>query len=84
MKILLDEKLPRRLEAALSAKGHRVGSVHSLKPRGIGNGRLCRLAGDEFDLLLTRAAGFAHNARQQPAPACLRLLARDPAAAPSG
>ncbi|HMO66653.1 MAG TPA: DUF5615 family PIN-like protein [Verrucomicrobiota bacterium] len=74
MNILLDENLPRRLLAALRAAGHRVESVHSLELRGVSNGQLYRLACDEFDLFFTRDAGFAHNVRQQPAPARLRLL----------
>lgn len=74
MNILLDENLPRRLKAVLRAEGHHVESVDSLMLRGISNGRLYQLACAEFDLFFTRDAGFAHNARQQPAPARLRLL----------
>jgi len=44
VKILLDENMPRKLQAALSTEGHDVDSVKSLRLDGIDNGALYELA----------------------------------------
>lgn len=74
MKILLDENLPHKLVAALRAEGHEVESVHTLRLQGLENGSLYEFACDNFDLCLTRDAGFAHNVRQKAQPLRLKLL----------
>lgn len=68
MKILLDENLPRKLVEALRAEGHTVESVHTLRMQGLDNGSLYRHALANFDLCLTRDAGFINNVRQGRAP----------------
>ena len=74
MRILLDENLPRKLVAALSAEGREVESVHTLRLQGLENGKLYKFARDSFDLCFTRDAGFANNVRQGPLPSRLKLL----------
>ena len=44
MRILLDENMPRKLLAALTAEGHEVDSIQSLQLQGIDNGALYELA----------------------------------------
>ena len=74
MRILLDENLPRKLVAALSAEGHEVASVHTLRMQGLDNGRLYQFAIQNFDICFTRDFGFAHNVRQGQTPANFKLL----------
>ena len=74
MKLLLDENLPLKLVPALCAEGHEVESVHTLHMQGLDNGRLFQFACTQFDLFFTRDAGFAHNVRQMPVPARLKLI----------
>ena len=74
MKILLDENLPRKLVAALRNEGREVGSVMTLRMKGLDNGRLYQFACENPDLCFTRDAGFANNVRQGRQPARLRLL----------
>ena len=64
MKFLLDENMPRKLQAALSAEGHDVDSVKSLRLDGIDNGALYELATREYDLCFTRDAEFARRVRE--------------------
>lgn len=74
MKILLDENLPRQLVAALRAEGHDTESVHTLQLQGLENGKLYELACTTFDICFTRDLGFAHNVRQSPVAARIKLL----------
>jgi predicted nuclease of predicted toxin-antitoxin system len=74
VRILLDENLPRKLVEALRTEGHVVESVQTLRQHGIDNGRLYELARRDYDLCFTRDVGFAHNARQGPAPGRLKLV----------
>lgn len=74
MKILLDENLPRILQAALSAEGHNADSVRSLRLDGIANGALYELAMREYDLCFTRDAEFARRVRESRTATRLKLL----------
>jgi len=74
VKILLDENLPRKLVAALSAEGHEVESVHTLRMQGLDNGKLYQFAWQNFDICFTRDFGFIHNIRQGSSPALFKLL----------
>ena len=51
MRILLDESVPRRLRSSLP--DHHVRTVVEMGWGGIKNGELLRLAGREFDALIT-------------------------------
>ena len=74
MRILLDENLPRKLQAALVAEGHEVHSVRSLRLDGIDNGALYELATQEYDLCFTRDAEFANRVRESTTATRLKLL----------
>jgi predicted nuclease of predicted toxin-antitoxin system len=74
MKILLDENLPRKLVAALSAEGHVVESVHTLRMQGLDNGRLYQFALQNFEVCFTRDFGFRNNVRQGSPPTHFKLL----------
>ncbi|HEX6718802.1 MAG TPA: DUF5615 family PIN-like protein [Pyrinomonadaceae bacterium] len=66
MRILLDENMPRKLLAALTAEGHDVESVKSLQLQGIDNGALYELAATNYDLCFTRDAEFSRRAQSKP------------------
>jgi hypothetical protein len=51
MRLLLDENLPRRLKRHLAP--HQVRTVQEMGWSGIKNGRLLRLAEQDFDVLIT-------------------------------
>ena len=51
MRILLDESLPRPLGRLL--EGHDVSTVTGRQWTGLKNGELLRLAGEQFDAVLT-------------------------------
>lgn len=74
MRILLDENLPRKLVEALRSEGHTVESVLTLRLQGLDNGRLYRLACQDYDLCFTRDAGFVHNVRQNPVASGFKLI----------
>ena len=74
MRILLDENLPRKLVEALRSEGHIVESVLTLRLQGLDNGRLYRLACQDYDLCFTRDAGFVHNFRQGPTGTEFKLI----------
>jgi predicted nuclease of predicted toxin-antitoxin system len=74
VKNLLDENLPRKLVAALRGEGHEVESVVTLRMQGLDNGRLYRLAIQNFEFCFTRDSGFANNARQGNPPPNFKLL----------
>lgn len=74
MKILLDENMPRKLQAALVAEGHEVESVRSLRLIGIDNGTLYNLASREYDLCFTRDAEFARRVQESATTTRLKLL----------
>ena len=74
MRILLDENMPGKLLAALTAEGHEVNSVKSLRLDGIDNGTLYELAAREYDLCFTRDAEFVERIRQSKPAARLKLL----------
>ena len=74
MKILLDENLPRKLVAALRNEGREVGSVMTLRMKGLDNGRLYQFAIQNFELCFTRDFGFANNVRQGKSPEKFKLL----------
>ncbi len=74
MKILLDENIPRKLRAVLTADGHEVESVRSLRLDGIDNGTLYQLATREYDLCFTRDAEFAKRAQESTTATHLKLL----------
>jgi hypothetical protein len=56
--------MPRKLQAALSAEGHEVDSVKSLRLDGIDNGALYELAVREYDLCFTRDEEFVRRVRK--------------------
>ena len=58
----------------LTAEGHEVESVHTLRLQGLENGRLYEFASGSFDCCFTRDAGFANNVRRGPPPSRLKLL----------
>ena len=74
MRILLDENMPRKLQAALVAEGHDVDSVQSLQLQEIANGALFQLAASDYDLCFTRDAEFSRRVRVQKAAPRLRLV----------
>ncbi|HEX3249946.1 MAG TPA: DUF5615 family PIN-like protein [Pyrinomonadaceae bacterium] len=66
MRILLDENMPRKLLAALTAEGHEVDSIQSLQLQGIANGALYEFAATNYDLCFTRDADFSRRVRSKP------------------
>ena len=58
IRVLLDEKLPRKLKRVLDAE---AVTVPERGWGGIKNGRLLRLAASEFDVLLTMDRGIEHQ-----------------------
>ncbi len=74
MRILLDENMPRKLRDALTAEGHEVQSVRSLRLNGIDNGALYELAAREYDLCFTRDAEFANRVRRPTTTTRVKLL----------
>jgi predicted nuclease of predicted toxin-antitoxin system len=74
VRILLDENMPRKLRDALSAEGHEVHSVKSLRLDGIDNGTLYELALHEYDLCFTRDAEFAKRVSQSTTTTRVKLL----------
>jgi predicted nuclease of predicted toxin-antitoxin system len=74
VRILLDENLPRKLVEALRNEGHNIESVLTLRLQGLDNGRLYRLACQDYDLCFTRDSGFVHNARQNPTETNFKLI----------
>jgi predicted nuclease of predicted toxin-antitoxin system len=74
VRILLDENMPRKLLAALTAEGHEVESVKSLQLVGIDNGALYELAEQDYDLCFTRDAEFAKRVRRPKPAARLKLV----------
>lgn len=73
MRILLDENMPRKLLAALTAEGHEVHSIQSLQLQGIDNGALYEFAVTNYDLCFTRDAEFSRRVQSRPA-ARLKLV----------
>jgi len=74
VRILLDENMPRKLQDALTAEGHEVHSIRSLRLDGIDNGALYELAMREYDLCFTRDAEFASRVRESKTTTRLKLL----------
>jgi predicted nuclease of predicted toxin-antitoxin system len=74
MRILLDENMPRKLQAVLAAEGHEVASVRSLRLEGIDNGTLYELAAREYHLCFTRDAEFARRVQESTTTTRLKLL----------
>lgn len=74
MKILLDENMPRKLQAALAQEGHNVDSVNSLRLDGIDNGALYEIATREYELSFTRDAEFARRVRESKTATNVKLL----------
>jgi hypothetical protein len=70
VRILLDENMPRKLLAALAAKGHDVDSVKSLRSTV---GHYIDLAASNYDLCFTRDAEFSRRVLSKPA-ARLKLV----------
>lgn len=66
--------MPRKLRDALTAEGHEVHSVRSLRLDGIDNGALYALAAREYDLCFTRDAEFANRVRQSATTTRVKLL----------
>lgn len=66
MRILLDENMPRKLLAALTAEGHEVDSIQSLQLQGIDNGALYEFAVTNYDLCFTRDAEFSMRVQLKP------------------
>ena len=66
MRILLDENMPRKLLAALTAENHEVDSVKSLQLQGIDNGALYEFAVTNYDLCFTRDAEFSRRVQSRP------------------
>ena len=66
MRILLDENMPHKLLAALTAEGHDVESIQSLQLQGIANGALYELAETNYDLCFTRDAEFSRRVQSRP------------------
>lgn len=59
MKVLLDERLPRRLKQHLP--GHAVSTVPEMRWASIKNGALLRLAEPVFDVFITIDANLQHQ-----------------------
>lgn len=74
MKILLDENMPRKLQAALAAEGHDVDSVKSLRLDGIDNGALYEIAARDYELCFTRDEEFARRVRESKSGTNVKLL----------
>jgi predicted nuclease of predicted toxin-antitoxin system len=74
VRILLDENIPHKLLSALTAEGHEVHSVKSLKLQGIDNGALYEIASTNYDLCFTRDAEFSWHIRVSEPGARLRLV----------
>ena len=71
IRVLLDENLPRKLKGALEAEALTVPE------RGWGgtkNGRLLRLAAEEFDVLLTMDRGIEYQQNLSGIDLCLIVL----------
>jgi predicted nuclease of predicted toxin-antitoxin system len=66
VKILLDENMPHKLLAALTAEGHEVDSIKSLQLQGIENGALYEFAATNYDLCFTRDADFSRRVQSKP------------------
>jgi len=74
MRILLDENLPELLVSQLSALGHHVDSVNSLKLKGLDNGSLFSVAASDYDILFTKDRGFAESIQDLESNAKVKLI----------
>ena len=74
MKILLDENLPRKLVAALRAKGCEAESVPTPRMQAMDNGKVYQFAIQNFDVCFMRDFGFSNIVRQTETTAKFKLL----------
>ena len=74
MRVLLDENLPESLVSALRHLGHHVESVNSLRLKGLDNSTLYQQVAQDYDLCLTKDAGFVLNVRRMRGPSNTKLI----------
>lgn len=72
MRILLDEDLPRRLDALLI--GHEVSTVQRRGWSGIKNGKLLALAGADFDAFLTMDGNLEYQQNLSTLPVAILVI----------
>ena len=71
IKVLLDENLPRKLKWAIDAE---VITVPERGWSGVKNGKLLRMAAEEFDVFITMDQGIEHQQNLKALDLCVFLL----------